>query len=143
MGKNTILIVDDFDFNRELLRELFPDREIIEAANGSSAIEQYELHKDEICVVLTDIMMPQSDGFALLEYFNRKRYMDDVPVFVISADTSTAANTKAFRLGAEAMITKPFNTNFLQKHIEHILELYALRRQMNDNTAALSDDDFV
>ncbi len=129
MEKNTILIVDDFEFNRELLRELFPDREILEAANGSSAIEQYEQHKDEICAVLTDIMMPQSDGFALLEYFNKNHYMDDVPVFVISADTSTNANTKAFRLGAEAMITKPFNTNFLQKHIEHIMELYELRRR--------------
>lgn len=129
MEKNTILIVDDFEFNRELLRELFPDRDILEAANGSSAIEQYEQHKNEICAVLTDIMMPQSDGFALLEYFNKNHYMDDVPVFVISADTSTAANTKAFRLGAEAMITKPFNTNFLQKHIEHIMELYELRRR--------------
>ncbi|MDE6731576.1 MAG: response regulator [Oscillospiraceae bacterium] len=131
MEKNTILIVDDFEFNRELLRELFPDREILEAANGSSAIEQYEQHKDEICAVLTDIMMPQSDGFTLLEYFSKNRYMDDVPVFVISADTSTAANIKAFRLGAEAMITKPFNTNFLQKHIEHIMELYELRRKSN------------
>lgn len=128
MEKNTILIVDDFDFNRELLRELFPDRDILEASNGSAAIEQYEQNKDKICAVLTDIMMPQSDGFTLLEYFNKKHYMDDVPVFVISADTSTAANTKAFRLGAEAMITKPFSTGFLQKHIEHIMELYELRR---------------
>lgn len=130
MAKNTILIVDDFEFNRELLRELFPDRDILEASNGSAAIEQYEQNKDKICAVLTDIMMPQSDGFALLEYFNRKHYMDDVPVFVISADTSTAANMKAFRLGAEAMITKPFSTEFLQKHIEHIMELYELRRSI-------------
>lgn len=143
MEKNTILIVDDFDFNRELLRELFPDREIIEAANGSAAIEQYEQNKDRICAVLTDIMMPQTDGFGLLEYFNQKRYVDDVPVFVISADTSTAANTKAFRLGAEAMITKPFNTNFLQKHIEHIMELYALRRIVNGGSDDLYDDGLV
>ena len=125
-----LVVEDDKDLNRLVcacLRDLGHD--VTCAFDGAEALTHIGENKYDL--LLTDIMMPQSDGFTLLEYFNKKHYMDDVPVFVISADTSTAANMKAFRLGAEAMITKPFSTGFLQKHIEHIMELYELRRSAN------------
>ncbi len=67
--KNTILIVDDYEFNRLLLSEMFPERDIIEASNGAEGIKEYEKHRDEVCAVLTDIMMPIVDGLSLLEFF--------------------------------------------------------------------------
>lgn len=136
--KNTILIVDDYEFNRLLLSEMFPERDIIEVVNGAEAIREYEKHKDDICAVLTDIMMPVVDGINLLEFFSKSRYINEVPVFVISADSSNKVVTKAYQLGAEDVITKPFNTNFVKKHIDHIIELYELRRRVG----ALSDDEF-
>ena len=126
--RNTILIVDDYEFNRLLLSEMFPERDIIEVENGAQDIKEYEKHKDEICAVLTDIMMPIVDGLTFLEFFNKSRYIEDVPVFVISADSSNKVITKAYQLGAEDVITKPFNVNFVKKQINHIIELFELRR---------------
>lgn len=140
--KNTILIVDDYEFNRLLLSEMFPDREIIEAENGAVAIEEYEKHKDEICAVLTDIMMPVTDGFELLEYFSKNKYINNVPLFIISADSSNKLISKAYHLGAEDVITKPFNANFVRKHIDHIIELYELRRLAGSSYGQESDDEF-
>lgn len=129
-GKNTILIVDDYEFNRTLLSELFPERDIIKAENGAAAIEEFEKHKDEICAVLTDVMMPGTDGIQLLQYFNKNRVVNEIPIFIISADTSTKLFTKAYQLGAEDIITKPFNLQFVKKHINHIIELYELRSML-------------
>lgn len=141
MEKNTVLIVDDYEFNRLMLCDMFTDMDIIEAENGFSAIEEYEKHKDEICCVLTDIMMPVMDGFGLLDYFSKNRYIDKVPVFVISADPSNKVLQRAFTLGAEDVITKPFNVNFTQKRIRECIELYKLRQKMADLTGDYSPDD--
>ncbi len=135
--KNTLLIVDDYEFNRIMLSDMFPNYNIIEAENGFKAIEEYEKHKDEICGVLSDIMMPVLDGFGLLDYFNKNKYNQKVPVFIISADTSNKALTKAYELGAQDIIAKPFNINFVRKRIENLIELYKLREYV----ASLAKDD--
>ena len=136
--KNTILIVDDFEFNRTILSDLFPDYTIMEAENGFKAIEEYEKHKDEICAVLSDLMMPVLDGFGLLDYFFKNKYVEKVPVFIISADSSAKALAKAYDYGAQDVITKPFNTKFVRRRIENIIELFKLREIMN---ASISDED--
>ncbi len=141
--KNTILIVDDYEFNRLMLSDMFSDKNIIEAENGFKAIEEYEKHKDEICCVLSDIMMPVMDGFGLLDYFHKNRYVEVVPVFIISADTSTKSLTKAFDLGAEDVISKPFNINFVKKRINNTIELYRLREIVYNSDADDFGDEFV
>lgn len=139
--KNTLLIVDDYDFNRRLLREIFPEYEVIEAENGLEAINKYETHKDEICAVLSDIMMPVLDGFGMLEYFSSHKYTDNVPVFMISADNSSKSLKKAFALGAQNVINKSVNHNFLKKQIEDIIELYRLRKMLTDSDALCKSED--
>lgn len=141
--KNTILIVDDYELNRLMLSDMFSDKNIIEAENGFKAIEEYEKHKDEICCVLSDIMMPVMDGFGLLDYFHKNRYVEVVPVFIISADTSTKSLTKAFDLGAEDVISKPFNINFVKKRINNMIELYRLREIVYNSDADDFGDEFV
>lgn len=137
MAKNTILIVDDYEFNRLMLSDMFTDMDIIEAENGFSAIEEYEKHKDDICCVLTDIMMPVMDGFGLLDYFSKNKYTNTVPVFVISADPSSKVLQRAFSLGAEDVINKPYNINFTKKRILECIELHRLREKL----AELTSDD--
>lgn len=141
--KNTILIVDDYEFNRLMLSDMFSDKNIIEAENGFKAIEEYEKHKDEICCVLSDIMMPVLDGFGLLDYFYKNKYVEVVPVFIISADTSTKSLTKAYDLGAEDVISKPFNINFVKKRINNMIELYRLREIVYNSDDDDLGDDFV
>ncbi len=139
--KNTLLIVDDYEFNRRMLREMFPNFAVIEAENGFKAIEEYEKHKDEICAVMSDIMMPVLDGFGLLEYFFKNKYVDDVPVFIISADNSSKALQKAYNMGAQDVINKPFHQNFVRKRIENIIELYRLRKLFSESQT--DEDDIL
>ena len=72
-------------------------------------------------------MMPVLDGFGLLDYFNKNKYVDVVPVFIISADTSAKALSRAFDMGAQDVISKPFNVNFVKKRINNTIELFRLR----------------
>jgi len=140
--RNTILIADDYEFNRVLLSEMFPERDIIEVSNGADAILEYEQHKDEICAVLTDVMMPKIDGMGLLDYLSKNKHVLRTPVFIVSADSSSKVITNAFKLGAEAVITKPFNTNFAKKHIDHIIELFELRRRLKESSSDEVNDEF-
>ncbi|MBQ8170643.1 MAG: response regulator [Oscillospiraceae bacterium] len=128
--RNTLLIVDDFEFNRLMLSDTFSDRNIIEADNGERAIEEFEKHKDELCAVLLDIMMPVMDGFGVLEYFVENKYIDKIPVFIISADTSDKSLSRAYDLGAADVIAKPFNIRFVRRRINNIIELYDQRREL-------------
>ena len=129
--RNTLLIVYDFEFNRLMLSDTFSDRQIIEAENGKIAIEEYEKNKDKLCAVLLDIMMPVMDGFGVLEYLVEHKYIDDVPVFIISADTSDKSLSRAYDLGAADVIAKPFNIRFLRRRINNIIELYNQRRYLS------------
>lgn len=90
----------------------------------------YEKHKDELCAVLLDIMMPVMDGFGVLEYFVEHKYIDDIPVFIISADTSDKSLSRAYDLGAADVIAKPFNIRFVRRRINNIIELYDQRREL-------------
>lgn len=128
--RNTLLIVDDFEFNRLMLSDTFSDKTVIEADNGQKAIEEYEKHKDELCAVLLDIMMPVMDGFGVLEYLVENKYIDDIPVFIISADTSDKSLSRAYDLGAADVIAKPFNIRFVRRRINNIIELYNQRREL-------------
>lgn len=134
--RNKLLIVDDFEFNRLMLSDTFSDRAVIEAENGQRAIEEFELHKDELCAVLLDIMMPVMDGFGVLEYLVDKKYIDDIPVFIISADTSDKSLSRAYDLGAADVIAKPFNIRFVRRRINNIIELYDQRRHLRNVVSA-------
>lgn len=138
-NKNTLLIVDDYEFNRRMIVEMFPDYTVIEAENGFKAIEEYEKHKDEICAVLSDIMMPVLDGFGLLEYFYKNKYLDAVPVFMISADNSPKTLQRAFTFGAQNVINKSSNQNFIVKQIENTIELFRLR-EIVSNLKGVEED---
>ena len=87
--------------------------------------------KDKLCAVLLDIMMPVMDGFGVLEYLADNKYIDDIPVFIISADTSDKSLSRAYDLGAADVIAKPFNIRFVRRRINNIIELYDQRRYLS------------
>lgn len=79
-----ILIVDDSYINRELLKEMLKDEyDILEAENGKKALKMIE-HKEQIDGILLDLIMPEINGFGVIEELSKKGIMKKVPVMIIS-----------------------------------------------------------
>lgn len=89
--KKKILIVDDSQMNRMILSDILEEEfEIYEAENGLEAIKILQKMSVELSLILLDIVMPSMDGFGVLEIMNKRHWIEDVPVVMISAETSTS-----------------------------------------------------
>lgn len=128
MKKNIILIVDDIDINRDILRLAFEEKyEIMEAENGLEALKIIKSHKNQLLAVLLDIIMPVMDGFEVMNEMNRLKLINTIPVFLITSESDPSFLQKGFDLGAVDVITKPFAIVFIKRRIENIVELYRHR----------------
>ena len=87
--KQKILIVDDSEINRAMLREILGDGyAYLEAEDGVSAIEILR-ERTDISLILLDLMMPGMDGFDVLRVMKCHAWLDEIPVIVISAAEDT------------------------------------------------------
>ncbi|MDE7287397.1 MAG: response regulator, partial [Lachnospiraceae bacterium] len=87
MHKQQILIVDDEEINRVILRGLFQDEyQIVEAGNGQEAIARIEENQN-IVLILLDIVMPVMNGFGVLDYMKEHELLEKIPVILITGET--------------------------------------------------------
>ncbi len=122
MDRERILIVDDYDLNRELLAEILSYKYDIEfAVDGEAAIMMLNKRKDEFSLVLLDIVMPKMDGFEVLEYMNQKGWMKNLPVVLISVEYSHNFIDKAFDLGAFDFISRPFDVAVVKRRVKNAI----------------------
>ena len=97
--RNLALIVDDSELNRSMLADILSDEyDIIEAENGLEAISQFEKHQFDISLVLLDIVMPEMDGFEVLAIMSKNKWIERVPVIIISAESSSSYIDNAYDL---------------------------------------------
>lgn len=130
--KETILIVDDMEINRAVLCETFKDScRIMEAENGKQALEYVMNPANRIAAVLLDIVMPVMDGFEFLEMLHQSGLAGEIPVFLITADTSDASMRRGYNLGVMDIIEKPIVPYFVKKRVESVMELFRARRKLN------------
>jgi len=126
--KGSILVVDDVAENRDLLvRRLkrLGIEDIEQAANGIEALAAIE--RKTFQLVLLDIMMPEMDGFGVLDRLRKQGRINDLPVVVISALNEIDPVVRCVELGAEDFIFKPFNPTLLRARVLASLEKKALR----------------
>ena len=108
-GRDTILIVDDMEVNRAILRGLFEeDYNILEAENGDQAMLLLEQLHDNIAALLLDLVMPIKDGYQVMMEMRAKSRMNEGPGGVRTAEGSAENEVRAFDLGASDIIMKPF-----------------------------------
>ncbi len=124
----SILVVEDEDFNRSLLvrqlkREGFEN--IVEARDGREALEA--LRKSDFDLVLSDIQMPETDGYELLKALKTDMRLRNIPVVMISAVDQIDSIVQCIELGAEDYLPKPFNPVLLRARIGASLEKKKLR----------------
>ena len=128
-----VLVVDDVPENRDLLvRRLkrLGINEVEQAANGLEALAAIERRNFDL--VLLDIMMPELDGFGVLERLKQNGRINDLPVVVISALNEIEPVVRCVELGAEDFIFKPFNPTLLRARVLASLEKKALRDRTRD-----------
>lgn len=126
-----ILIVDDSDMNRAMLREILKDNySILEAGNGVECLSCVEHLGSSLSLILLDLNMPEMDGFEVLAELSRLGYMDDIPVIIISGTDSTADICRAYDLGATDYIHRPFNTQVIYRRVSNTITLMAKQRRM-------------
>jgi class 3 adenylate cyclase len=128
-GSGHILVVDD-DRTTRLKLSLGLKQQghaVTEAENGRQALEK--LRTELFDLVLLDIMMPDLDGYQVLEEMKNDHVLRDIPVIVISAQDELESMVQGIELGAEDYLPKPFNQVLLRARIGACLEKKRLRDQ--------------
>lgn len=131
METKRILVVDDVELNRAILAELFHESyEVLEAENGRQALEILERDHESILIVLLDVIMPVMDGFEMLERMVGRPWHEEIPVVLITSESSDGALLKGYELGVSDIINKPFNPNIVKRRVENTIELYQHKRHL-------------
>lgn len=130
MDKQQILIVDDEEVNRAVLSEMFRgEYEILEASDGQKAIDQIENNED-IILILLDVIMPVMDGFKVLDYMKENDLIEKIPVILITSESISNSEGKAYSYGVADVMHKPFYPRIVKRRSSNIIELYQNKRNM-------------
>ena len=128
--RQKILIVDDSEFNRDMLKEILRETyNYLEAENGNQAI-QIMGENPGIDLMLLDINMPQMNGFEVLKWMNQSRCIDETPVIMISSEDAVDTMRKAYELGITDYITRPFDSVIVKKRVQNTLGLYMKQKHL-------------
>ncbi|HEY4373465.1 MAG TPA: diguanylate cyclase [Burkholderiales bacterium] len=132
----SLLIVDDDEMNRyTLARRLRRDGydRVAMAGNGVEALAA--MRQDSFDLILLDIMMPELDGFGVLEAMRADNNLKSMPVIVISASDDTVNFVRAIELGAVDYLTKPFDAVLLRARVRSCLERRSLQSDLESALA--------
>lgn len=144
MERNSILIADDQEINREILKVIFEEQyEILEASDGTQAIDLIEAHCESIVLVFLDLLMPGKSGLDVLAFMTDKGYMDAIPVIMITGEATADTDEKAYEYGVSDIIYKPFAPKVVMRRSMNIIELFAHRidieRKLEERTKELRE----
>ena len=129
--RQQILIVDDSQINCEILAEILKDEyRILEAANGEECINLLKQYGTGIALLLLDINMPVMDGFEVLALMNRKHWIEDIPVIMISSEDSASYVRRTYEMGASDYISRPFDVQVVHQRVSNTIKLYAKQRRL-------------
>jgi sigma-B regulation protein RsbU (phosphoserine phosphatase) len=135
------MIVDDNDDNRFTLSmrlETCGYSNLITAEDGRGALQK--MRSEPVDLVLLDIMMPEMNGYEVLEHLKASAGLRDVPVIVISALDEMESVIKCIELGAEDYLAKPFNPTLLRARVGASLEKKRLRDEVRASRDRLQQE---
>lgn len=133
MTNDTILIVDDEIYNREILAANFEDDyKVLQAQDGAEAIRLLQEHGDKLAVVLLDLNMPVKGGYEVLNFMKFMKYKTLIPVIIISAAKDEETEARGLQEGADDFISKPFDGTIVRQRVRNAIELYAYKRSLRN-----------
>lgn len=123
--RKTILIVDDMEITRTSVKTtLENDYKIIEAENGVEALEILKQNSRIVSLVITDISMPQMDGFELLGHIREDMVLRHIPIVVLTAMSRMDDEIQALQKGAVDVIVKPFDPLTVRQRVKNLIRLF-------------------
>lgn len=129
--RQQILIVDDSEMNRAILTEILQkEYRILNAEDGEQCIEILEQKGTAISLILLDLVMPKMDGFEVLAVMNKKQWIEDIPVIMISSEDSAQFIQKAYEFGVTDYIGRPFDAKVVYQRVFNTIKLYAKQRHL-------------
>lgn len=141
MNRRTILIVDDEEMSRELLRQMFEDDyNILMAEDGKDAIMEISRHIDEIAIILLDLVMPVLSGYQVLQVLNAKKIVDKIPVVLITAQKDTKVELSCYALGASAVLAKPYVAQVVRMQVSSIIEMHKKAEKLEDKIEGYKEE---
>lgn len=137
----TVLIVDDVPTNILLVQAILKKEGYTLLTCDSGAKALCIAHDKHPNLILLDIMMPEMDGYEVLQHLKSAPDTNDIPVIIMSALSDMQSIVKGYQLGATEYVTKPFQREELVKRIAHRYELFSIKRikQELENTIESRD----
>lgn len=125
-SKATVLIVEDTEDMRFFLKQLLEkDYNILTANNGKIGVEI--LKDNQVDLVLSDVMMPEMDGYELTRLMKTSEMLKGIPVILLTAKADVLMKIEGFEYGADDYLSKPFNSKELKARIRSQLNMKSLR----------------
>ncbi len=123
-----ILVADDSKIISNIVERAFKDEyETLVAYNGKEAIDIIKNNvDDDIVGVLLDLNMPDTDGFAVLDYFKDNNLFKRIPVCIITGDVSKERIDRAFTYDIVDVLAKPFTFDSVREEVKKIINLGAM-----------------
>ena len=133
---NKVLVADDVEINRDILEEILEDKyEVLTAENGVEALKTIEGNADDLSVVMLDLMMPELDGFGVLEGMKQRGYLNRIPVIVITGSDSIESAERCYDYGVADFVRKPFDEHLVKLRVGNVVDLYTYKNRLEDKVA--------
>ena len=126
-----VMIIDDNEINRELLKNIFENSyKTEEAENGREGLEKILDHAEYLSAILLDVVMPEMDGIEVMRELNARGVQKKVPVFLITADPRDEIVREAYSLGVMDFIGKPVVPYVVKRRVDSVVELFEARKRL-------------
>jgi two-component system chemotaxis response regulator CheY len=125
MSEYCFLIVEDSPTMRQLISfslKRIQNSKIVEASDGVDALKK--LSEGKFHLIIADINMPMMDGLKLLSIIRKDPQYNNVPVIIVTTEGAEADRDKGMKLGANAYLPKPIQTNDLVKTVKDLLKIH-------------------
>ena len=127
-----ILIVEDNELNRAMLREILSgEYQVLEAENGQIALDILKQNKDNIALVLLDLMMPVMDGYTFLDRKKEDKNLESIPVIMMTQGDSEADEVAALVHGATDFVPKPYRPRVILHRVASLIKLRETAAMVN------------
>ena len=133
-GKSVVMIIDDDKMTCSLIKKIFEKKyDVVLAHNGQEAIEILNnSDRMNISCIFLDLIMPELDGFSVLDYLNDNNYLNKLPVIIISGNYDKETRARAYSYQIADMLEKPFNVQVVRHRIDNLINLYRASSSLTD-----------